>query len=304
MAEAAPGDARRCGFVAVIGAPNAGKSTLTNRLVGAKVSIVTAKAQTTRYRVCGVAVEGAAQLVYVDTPGIFEPRRRLDRAMVAAAWTGAADADIRLLLIDARKGIDEEAGRILAALAASPAHCVLAFNKIDLVRRERTLALSREANEACAFEATFMISAATGDGVSDLAAYLAAAVPSGPWLYPEDQLSDMNDRLFAAEITREKLFERLHQELPYALTVETEDWQGFDDGSVRIAQTVFVERDSQKGIVLGRQGARIKSVREQAATELEAMLERKVHLFIFVKVRQKWGDDPERFSPWGLDFNA
>lgn len=304
MAEAAPGDARRCGFVAVIGAPNAGKSTLTNRLVGAKVSIVTAKAQTTRYRVSGVAVDGAAQLVYVDTPGIFEPRRRLDRAMVAAAWTGAADADIRLLLIDARKGIDEEAGRILAALAASPAHCVLALNKIDLVRRERTLALSREANEACGFEATFMISAATGDGVSDLAAYLAAAVPPGPWLYPEDQLSDMNDRLFAAEITREKLFERLHQELPYALTVETEDWQEFDDGSVRIAQTVFVERDSQKGIVLGRQGARIKSVREQAATELEAMLERKVHLFIFVKVRQKWGDDPERFSPWGLDFNA
>ena len=304
MTEAAPGDARRCGFVAVIGAPNAGKSTLTNRLVGAKVSIVTAKAQTTRYRVTGVAVEGAAQLVYVDTPGIFEPRRRLDRAMVAAAWTGAADADIRLLLIDARKGIDEEAGRILAALAASPAHCVLALNKIDLVRRERTLALSREANEACGFEATFMISAATGDGVSDLAAYLAAAVPSGPWLYPEDQLSDMNDRLFAAEITREKLVERLHQELPYALTVETEDWQGFDDGSVRIAQTVFVERDSQKGIVLGRQGARIKSVREQAATELEAMLGRKVHLFIFVKVRQKWGDDPERFSPWGLDFNA
>ena len=304
MAEAAPGDARRCGFVAVIGAPNVGKSTLTNRLVGAKVSIVTAKAQTTRYRVSGVAVDGAAQLVYVDTPGIFEPRRRLDRAMVAAAWTGAADADIRLLLIDARKGIDEEAGRILAALAASPAHCVLALNKIDLVRRERTLGLSREANEACGFEATFMISAATGDGTSDLAAYLAAAVPPGPWLYPEDQLSDMNDRLFAAEITREKLFERLHQELPYALTVETEDWQGFDDGSVRIAQTVFVERDSQKGIVLGRQGARIKSVREQAATELEAMLERKVHLFIFVKVRQKWGDDPERFSPWGLDFNA
>ncbi len=304
MAEAASDDARRCGFVAVIGAPNAGKSTLTNRLVGAKVSIVTAKAQTTRYRVSGVAVDGAAQLVYVDTPGIFEPRRRLDRAMVAAAWTGAADADIRLLLVDARKGIDEEAGRILTALAASAAHCVLALNKIDLVRRERTLALSRDANEACAFEATFMISAATGDGVSDLAGYLAAAVPSGPWLYPEDQLSDMNDRLFAAEITREKLFERLHQELPYALTVETEDWQGFDDGSVRIAQTVFVERDSQKGIVLGRQGARIKSVREQAATELEAMLGRKVHLFIFVKVRQKWGDDPERFSPWGLDFNA
>ena len=304
MTDAEPDGGRRCGFVAVIGAPNAGKSTLTNRLVGAKVSIVTAKAQTTRYRVSGVAVEGPAQLVYVDTPGIFEPRRRLDRAMVAAAWTGAADADIRLLLIDARKGIDEEAGRILTALAATPAHCVLALNKIDLVRRDRTLALSRDANEVCAFEATFMISAATGDGVSDLSARLAAMVPPGPWLYPEDQLSDMNDRLFAAEITREKLFEKLHQELPYALTVETEDWQGFDDGSVRIAQTVFVERDSQKGIVLGRQGTRIKSVREQAAAELESILERKVHLFIFVKVRQKWGDDPERFAPWGLDYNA
>ena len=304
MTDAEPDGGRRCGFVAVIGAPNAGKSTLTNRLVGAKVSIVTAKAQTTRYRVSGVAVDGPAQLVYVDTPGIFEPRRRLDRAMVAAAWTGAADADIRLLLIDARKGLDEEAGRILTALAATPAHCVLALNKIDLVRRDRTLALSRDANEVCAFEATFMISAATGDGVSDLSARLAAMVPPGPWLYPEDQLSDMNDRLFAAEITREKLFEKLHQELPYALTVETEDWQGFDDGSVRIAQTVFVERDSQKGIVLGRQGTRIKSVREQAVAELESILERKVHLFIFVKVRQKWGDDPERFVPWGLDYNA
>ena len=304
MTDAEPDGGRRCGFVAVIGAPNAGKSTLTNRLVGAKVSIVTAKAQTTRYRVSGVAVDGPAQLVYVDTPGIFEPRRRLDRAMVAAAWTGAADADIRLLLIDARKGLDEEAGRILTALAATPAYCVLALNKIDLVRRDRTLALSRDANEVCAFEATFMISAATGDGVSDLSARLAAMVPPGPWLYPEDQLSDMNDRLFAAEITREKLFEKLHQELPYALTVETEDWQGFDDGSVRIAQTVFVERDSQKGIVLGRQGTRIKSVREQAVAELESILERKVHLFIFVKVRQKWGDDPERFVPWGLDYNA
>ena len=304
MTDADPDAPTRCGFVAVIGAPNAGKSTLTNRLVGAKVSIVTAKAQTTRHRVSGVAIRGASQLVYVDTPGIFAPRRRLDRAMVAAAWTGAADADIRLLLIDARKGLDEEAGHILSALAGTGAHRVLALNKIDLVRREAMLALSREANAACAFEATFMISATTGDGVADLARHLSGAVPTGPWLYPEDQLSDMNDRLFAAEITREQLFERLHQELPYALTVETDDWQSFDDGSVRIEQTVFVERDSQKGIVLGRQGARIKSVREQAAAELEAMLERRVHLFVFVKVRQKWGDDPERFSPWGLDFNA
>ena len=304
MAESGPEDARRCGFVAVIGAPNAGKSTLTNRLVGAKVSIVTAKAQTTRYRVSGVATEGASQLIYVDTPGIFAPRRRLDRAMVAAAWTGAADSDIRLLLIDARKGLDGEAERILAALARTESRSVLALNKIDLVRRDAMLALARAANAAAAFEATFMISAETGDGVPDLARHLAQAVPPGPWHYPEDQLSDMNDRLFAAEITREKLFERLHQELPYALTVETDDWRPFDDGSVRVEQTVFVERDSQKGIVLGRQGTRIKTVREQAAAELETILGRRVHLFIFVKVRQKWGDDPERFSLWGLDFNA
>ena len=304
MADTETEGTRRCGFVAVIGAPNAGKSTLTNRLVGAKVSIVTAKAQTTRYRVSGVAIEGASQLVYVDTPGIFAPRRRLDRAMVSAAWTGAADADIRLLLIDARKGLDEEAALILSGLSRTQARSVLALNKIDLVRRDAMLALSREANAASAFEATFMISAATGDGVPDLARHLAGAMPPGPWHYPEDQLSDMNDRLFAAEITREKLFERLHQELPYALTVETDDWQDFDDGSVRIEQTVFVERDSQKGILLGHRGSRIKSVREQAAAELEAILGRRVHLFIFVKVRQKWGDDPERFSPWGLDFNA
>ena len=304
MADTDPQGGPRCGFVAVIGAPNAGKSTLTNRLVGAKVSIVTAKAQTTRHRVSGVSVDGPAQLVYVDTPGIFVPRRRLDRAMVAAAWTGATDADIRLLLIDSRRGLDEEAERILSALARTETRRVLALNKIDLVRHEAMLALSRDVNAACAFEATFMISAENGDGVADLARHLAAAAPPGPWLFPEDQLSDMNDRLFAAEITREKLFDRLHQELPYALTVETDDWRDFRDGSVRIEQTVFVERDSQKGIVLGHRGARIKAVREQAAAELEAILGRRVHLFIFVKVRQKWGDDPERFSLWGLDFNA
>ena len=304
MADTDPQGGPRCGFVAVIGAPNAGKSTLTNRLVGAKVSIVTAKAQTTRHRVSGVSVDGPAQLVYVDTPGIFAPRRRLDRAMVAAAWTGATDADIRLLLIDSRRGLDEEAERILSALARTETRRVLALNKIDLVRHEAMLALSRDVNAACAFEATFMISAENGDGVADLARHLAAAVPPGPWLFPEDQLSDMNDRLFAAEITREKLFDRLHQELPYALTVETDDWRDFRDGSVRIEQTVFVERDSQKGIVLGHRGARIKSVRGQAAAELEAIMGRRVHLFIFVKVRQKWGDDPERFSLWGLDFNA
>ena len=304
MADTDPQGGPRCGFVAVIGAPNAGKSTLTNRLVGAKVSIVTAKAQTTRHRVSGVSVDGPAQLVYVDTPGIFVPRRRLDRAMVAAAWTGATDADIRLLLIDSRRGLDEEAERILSALARTETRGVLALNKIDLVRHEAMLALSRDVNAACAFEATFMISAENGDGVADLARHLAAAAPPGPWLFPEDQLSDMNDRLFAAEITREKLFDRLHQELPYALTVETDDWRDFRDGSVRIEQTVFVERDSQKGIVLGHRGARIKAVREQAAAELEAILGRRVHLFIFVKVRQKWGDDPERFSLWGLDFNA
>ena len=302
--EIADESGRRCGFIAIIGSPNVGKSTLTNRLVGAKVTIVTSKVQTTRSRVMGVAILGAAQLVYVDTPGIFVPRRRLDRAMVAAAWGGAADADVVLLLIDAKKGLDADAHRILAGLRSGGRRSVLVLNKIDLVPRPRLLALAEAANAEHAFDDTFMVSALSGDGVDDLGAHLAGNVPQGVWLYPEDQLSDMNERLFAAEITREKLFEQLHQELPYALTVETEEWEPFKNGSLRIGQTVYVERDSQKGIVLGHQGKRVRQVREEAIADLEEILGRKVHLFIFVKVRQKWGEDPERYRTWGLDYNA
>ncbi len=294
----------RCGFIAIIGAPNVGKSTLTNRLVGAKVSIVTSKVQTTRSRVLGVATAGPAQLVYVDTPGIFAPRRRLDRAMVAAAWGGAADADVVMMLIDAKKGLDSDARRILAGLEAPRRATILVLNKIDLVPRPRLLSLTAAINTERRFDETFMVSALSGDGVDDLTTCLAKIVPDGPWLFPQDQLSDMNERLFAAEITREKLFEQLHQELPYALTVETEEWDPFADGSLRIAQTVYVGRDSQKAIVLGRHGARVRAVREQAMAEMAEILGRKVHLFLFVKVRQKWDEDPERYRIWGLDYDA
>ncbi len=295
---------RRCGFIAVIGAPNAGKSTLINRLVGAKVSIVTPKVQTTRSRILGVARLDETQMVYVDTPGIFTPRRRLDRAMVAAAWSGAADADEVVVLIDSERGRGRDVERIVQGFKRSGRRVVLALNKVDLVRRDKLLGLAAGFDADGVFTDTFMISALTGDGVDDLRDELAARLPEGPWLFPDDQLSDMNDRLFAAEITREKLFLQLHQELPYALTVETEAWQPFEDGAVRIEQTIFVERDSQKAIVLGKQGARIKSVREAAGAELAEHFERRVHLFIFVKVRDKWGDDPERYRDWGLDFNA
>jgi len=300
-AEAAP---RRCGFVALIGAPNAGKSTLLNRLVGAKVSIVTPKVQTTRTRVLGIALHGAAQIIFIDTPGIFEPRRRLDRAMVAAAWSGAADADLVVLLVDAEKGMTRDVRRIVEGLAKAGRKAILALNKIDLVRRNSLLALSAELNDSGVFSDTFMISATTGDGVDDLMTLLVAAVPEGPWLYPEDQLSDMPERLLAAEITREKLFLQLRQELPYALTVETEEWEDRPDGSVRIGQVVYVQRDSQKAIVLGKGGQRIKSVGAAAREELEQMLGCRVHLFLFVKVREKWGEDPERYRDWGLDFDA
>jgi len=303
MAE--PGTAsRRCGFVALIGAPNTGKSTLLNRLVGAKVSIVTPKVQTTRTRVLGIALRGAAQVIFIDTPGIFQPRRRLDRAMVAAAWSGAADADLVVLLVDAEKGVTGDTGRIVEGLGKSGRKAILALNKIDLVRRESLLALSAELNETGIFTDTFMISAATGDGVDDLMDALVARLPEGPWLYPEDQLSDMPERLLAAEITREKLFLQLRQELPYALTVETEEWEDRADGSVRVGQVIYVQRDSQKAIVLGRGGQRIKSVGAAAREELEEMLGCKVHLFLFVKVREKWGEDPERYRDWGLDFEA
>lgn len=294
----------RCGFVALLGAPNAGKSTLLNRMVGAKVSIVTPKVQTTRTRVLGIAARGETQLIFVDTPGIFQPRRRLDRSMVAAAWAGAADADIVVLLVDAEKGLNEDVRRIVEGLETAGRKAILALNKIDLVKRETLLALSASLNESGVFTDTFMISAANGDGVEDLADLLAVRLPEGPWLYPEDQLSDMAERQLAAEITREKLFLQLRQELPYALTVETEEWEDRADGSVRISQVIYVQRDSQKSIVLGKGGKMIKTVGAAAREELEATLDCRVHLFLFVKVREKWVDDPERYRDWGLDFDV
>ena len=293
----------RCGYVALIGAPNAGKSTLLNRLVGRKLAIVTPKAQTTRTRLLGIAIEGQSQLIYVDTPGIFQPRRRLDRAMVAAAWSGAEDADETVLLVDAARGVSGDVGRILDRLAGRGRRSVLALNKIDLVRRDRLLGLAADLAKAANFDPVFMISAQTGDGVDDLKRYLAAAVPPGPWLFPEDQLSDATERLIAAEVTREQVFLQLHDELPYASTVETESWEERRDGSVRIEQVIYVERPSQRAIVLGDHGQRIKAIGAHARAELEAMLERRVHLFLFVKVRENWGEDRERFAAIGLDYN-
>jgi len=296
--------AHRCGFVALLGAPNAGKSTLLNHLVGAKVSIVTPKVQTTRTRVLGIAIRDNAQLVFVDTPGIFQPKRRLDRAMVAAAWAGAADADIVVLLVDSQKGITHDVKNIVKGLEKAGRKSILALNKIDLVKRDKLLELASTLNESGVFTDIFMISAATGDGVEDLAKTLEERLPEGPWLYPEDQLSDMAERHLAAEVTREKLFLQLRQELPYALTVETEEWEDKPDGSVRIAQIIYVQRDSQKSIVLGKGGQMIKSVGASARADLEEMMGCKVHLFLFVKVREKWGDDPDRYRDWGLDFDA
>ena len=294
-----------CGFVALVGATNAGKSTLINRLVGAKVAIVTPKVQTTRARVLGLTLEGDSQLIFIDTPGIFTPKRRLERAMVAAAWQGAHDADLVVLLVDAaRGGIDRDTRSIVAKLATAGRPAILALNKVDAVKRPRLLALSAELNADGGFTDTFMISALDGDGVADLRAVLAAKVPAGPWLYPEDQISDMPERLLAAEITREKLFLRLHQELPYSATVETESWDERDDGSVRIAQIVYVQRDSQKAIVLGKGGSMIKAIGSAARHELEEILDRRVHLSLFVKVRENWIDDPERYRDWRLDFQA
>jgi GTP-binding protein Era len=293
----------RCGYVALIGAPNAGKSTLLNRLVGRKLAIVTPKAQTTRTRLLGIAIEGQSQLIYVDTPGIFQPRRRLDRAMVAAAWSGAEDADETVLLVDAARGVSGDVGRILDRLAGRGCRSVLALNKIDLVRRDRLLGLAADLAKAANFDPVFMISAQTGDGVDDLKHYLAGAVPPGPWLFPEDQLSDATERLIAAEVTREQVFLQLHDELPYASTVETESWEERRDGSVRIEQVIYVERPSQRAIVLGDHGQRIKAIGAHARAELEAMLERRVHLFLFVKVRENWGEDRERFTAIGLDYN-
>ncbi len=291
----------RCGFVALIGAPNVGKSTLINALVGAKISIVTPKVQTTRTLIRGIACEGAAQLVLVDTPGIFAPRRRLDRAMVGTAWGGAQDADIVALLIDARKGLEEDDEAILHGLADVRVK-VLVLNKVDLVAKPTLLALAQTLAERARFAATFMISALSGDGVDDLKKWLAAHVPPGPWLYPEDQISDAPLRQLAAEITREKLYLRLHQELPYQSTVETEAWKDLPDGSVRIEQTIYVERDSQRKIVLGKGGRAIKAIGTAARAEIAAAIEQSVHLFLFVKVREGWGDDPERYRQIGLEF--
>ncbi|WP_417685855.1 GTPase Era [Roseibium sp.] len=292
----------RAGFIALIGAPNAGKSTLVNQLVGTKVSIVTHKVQTTRAIVRGVAMHGKAQLVFVDTPGIFPPKRRLDRAMVDTAWGGARDADVIALLIDARKGIDEEAEKIMERLKDIKTPKVLILNKIDVAKREKLLDLAQKANEIMTFDETFMISALTGSGTNTILDYFASKVPEGPWLYPEDQPSDLPLRILAAEITREKLFERLHQELPYISTVETEQWQTRKDGSARIEQTIYVERDSQKSIVLGKRGQTIKAISQAAREELSEIIEAPVHLFLFVKVRENWADDPERYREMGLEF--
>ncbi|MBE0693752.1 MAG: GTPase Era [Aquamicrobium sp.] len=294
--------ATRSGFVALIGAPNAGKSTLVNQLVGAKVSIVTHKVQTTRAIVRGIATHDAAQIVFVDTPGIFRPRRRLDRAMVTTAWGGAKDADLVLVLIDAERGLKGDAETILANLEAVRQPKVLVLNKVDRVRPEALLKLTAEANARAEFERTFMISALTGSGCRDLLDWLAQRLPEGPWYYPEDQISDLPMRQLAAEITREKLYLRLHQELPYSSHVETEKWEEKKDGSVRIEQVIYVERDSQKKIVLGHKGETIRAIGQAARKEIGEILEQPVHLFLFVKVRDNWGDDPERYREMGLDF--
>jgi GTP-binding protein Era len=305
MSEDAPktGSPDRCGFIAVLGAPNAGKSTLVNRIVGTKVSIVSPKVQTTRARVMGIALQGRTQLVFIDTPGIFEPRRRLDRAMVAAAWGGAGDADISLLLVDADKGIDSNTAKIIERMKTEHKRAHLVLNKVDKVAKPKLLELTARLKDG-PFDEIFMISALDGSGVDDLVTFLAGQMPEGPWHFPEDQVSDMTERLLAAEITREKLYLQLRQELPYSTTVETETWEEFDNGSVKIEQVIFVERDSQKSIILGKNGQMIKQLGADSRKDLEEILDRRVHLFLFVKVREKWGDDPERYRDWGLDFDA
>jgi GTPase len=305
MTETETATPTRCGYVAILGAPNAGKSTLLNRLVGVKVSIVSPKVQTTRTRVLGIVMQGAAQVIFVDTPGIFAPKRRLERAMVHAAWSGASDADLVVLVVDAsRKTIGEDTRSIIDGLKKAGRTAILALNKIDLVKRDKLLGLAAELDSTGVFGDVFMISAENGDGVDDLMAVFASRLPEGPWLFPEDQVSDMPMRLIAAEVTREHLFRQLHDELPYSLAVESESWEEFKDGSAKITQVIYIQRDSQKAIVLGHGGKRIKAVREAAQGELEQMLERRIHLFLHVKVREGWPEDRERYRDLGLEYDV
>ena len=294
----------RCGFIALIGAPNSGKSTLMNCVMGSKVSIVTHKVQTTRTRIVGVLTRNKDQIIFVDTPGIFLANRRLEKAMVSAAWIGAADADKVIFLIDSERGLGGDAQLIMEGLKKSGKTVYAALNKIDLIPRGGLLKLAELLESTQCFEEIFMVSALKGDGVGDLLSTISEALPEGPWLYPEDQLSDMNERLFAAEITREKLFLLLHQELPYSLTVETDEWEERKDGSVKINQVIFVERKGHKGIVLGKGGQQVKRVGEAARKDLEKQLNRRVHLFLFVKVRENWREDPDRYKEMGLDFES
>lgn len=294
----------RCGFVALIGAPNAGKSTVTNNFVGSKVSIVSPKVQTTRTLVKGIGIYENTQIIFIDTPGIFKPKRRLDRAMVASSWDGAGDADIVVLVVDAKRGFDNETRAIVEKLNKTKTEAVLLLNKIDLIQKEKLLGLSAEINATGKFKETFMVSALDGKYMDEFYKYLADNLPESPWYYPEEQISDMPLKLLAAEIVREKLFLFLRQELPYALTVEPELWKRREDGSVRAEITIYVERDNQKIIVLGKGGSMIKRIGQAARKEIEELLEERVHLFLFVKVRENWIDDPARYSAWGLNFNA
>lgn len=294
----------RCGFVTLLGAPNAGKSTLVNTMVGAKVSIVSPKVQTTRSRVRGIVVKDDCEIVLVDTPGIFKPKRRLDRAMVAAAWQEAEYTDLRVLMVDARRGVDDDTRAIVDSLKKNKLAAVLVLNKIDLVKPEKLLELSAQLNALHDFSETFMLSASTGEGVKEFENRIAAQMPESPFMFPADQVSDLPNRLLAAEITREKLYMNLNQELPYVTTVLTDSWKDLDNGAIRLDLTIYVEREKQRQIVLGKNGAMIKKIGMQARKELEDLFECRVHLFLFVKVREKWGDNPELYRPWGLDFNA
>ena len=294
----------RCGFVALLGAPNAGKSTITNNFVGSKVSIVSPKAQTTRATIKGIGIYNDTQIIFLDTPGIFSPKRRLDRAMVASAWNGVGDADIIVLVVDAKRGFDDETKAIIKKLNETKPEVILVLNKTDIVKEENLLSLCQSLNEAYDFKETFMISALNNKGTDEFYAYLANKLPQSPWYYPEEQMSDLPLKLLAAEIVREKLFLYLRQELPYAITVEPELWERREDNSVRAEMTIYVERDGQKQIVLGHNGSMIKKIGQSARHELEELLEDRIHLFLFVKVRSNWGDDPARYSDWNLEFNS